>query len=193
MKTKFSKNFHRILIGLGLLTLVILWLNNLTPFDISDSNPVEIELTGFEKYALLISIAGEMIPSVAKQFISFGATGIKLLMQGFSPIIFGLILATGQLAGQMLLYVLGMFVKHVHRGSIGDLASKNHYFHEHHFLIYLAVPFASVLGDAVMIYSGHQRINPLKIMPFLFISNLADNYKWIFTSVAQLEVADVVA
>jgi len=187
-----EKLHYRIVILGALIGAVYLWFNGIELFSLNSSQPIEIELTGFEQFALLLSILGEMIPSVAKQFISFGAIGIKLLMQGFSPIILGVILASAQTVGQMILYVIGMFVKQIHKGSIGDLASKNHFLHQHHFLIYLAVPFASVLGDFVMLTSGHQRINPLKIIPFLFVSNLADNFKWIFTSVAQLEVADIV-
>ena len=195
-KSGFTKNHHRLFLIAGLAVLVLLWLNNTTLFNINENNPIELdfgisEWDDFVVFAIVLSLFGEMIPSVAKQFISFGAVGIKLLIQGFSPLLFGFILALGQTVGQMLLYIVGMFVKQVRKGSIGDLASKNHYLHEHGFLIYLAVPFASLLGDAVMLYSGHERINPLKIIPFLFVANLLDNMKWIYTSVIQLEVSDI--
>ncbi len=194
MKSKITKTHHRVLLLIILVGLVVLSFSGYSILQINDT-AIELDfgiadLSNFAIYAIALSLLGEMIPSVAKQFVSFGAVGIKLLIQGFSPILFGLILAVGQTIGQMLLYVVGMFVKKVHKGSIGDLASKNHYLHQHHFLVYLAVPFSSVLGDFVMLYSGHQRINPIKIIPFLFIANLTDNFKWIFTSMAQLEIGD---
>jgi hypothetical protein len=52
------------------------------------------------------------------------------------------------------------------------------------------VPFTGVLGDAMMLYSGHQRINPIKIIPFLFVANLAENYKWIYTQMFNLQLSD---
>ena len=142
---------------------------------------------------MAVSVFYEMIPSVAKQFYSASIITDKLLIQGFSPIILGFILAVGQLIGQMLLYVVGMLIKHVHKGNFGNMASSNHFFHQHHFLIYLAVPFIGVLGDAGMVYSGHQRINPIKIIPFLFVANLADNLKWIYTQMFNLELSESVS
>jgi len=113
-----------------------------------------------------------------------------LIILGFSPILLGIILGIGQLAGQMILYGVGMFIRHVRKGSIGNLAGHNHFFHQHHFLIYLAVPFAGVMGDAVMLYSGHERINPIKMIPFLLVSNILDNYKWIYTQMFNLQLSD---
>ena len=105
-------------------------------------------------------------------------------------IVFGFLLALGQLAGQMLLYVAGMLIRHVHKGNFGNLASGSHFFHQHSFIIYLAVPFTGVLGDLLMMYSGHQRISPIKIIPFLFASNLAFHYQWIYSQMFNQKISD---
>ena len=39
-----------------------------------------------------------------------------------------------------------------------------------------------------MLTAGHQKINPFRIMPILFIGNLADAYKWIFYDLGQIEL-----
>ncbi len=189
-----DKHVIRLVLLAGLLVLVGIWFTTGSDIIPINDTPTQIELslTDFEKFGIAILVFAEMLPAFLKQFYSAGAIGIKLLLQGFSPFILGVILALGQLVGQMILYVIGMFAKAVKKGSIGDLAGKNHFLHQHHFLVFLAVPFASVLGDAVMLYSGHEKINPLKIIPFLFIANLADNYKWIFTQQINLEVVDAI-
>ena len=189
-----EKHKIRILLLIGLGLAVFLWLSEDFLFQIKVDVPTNIHIPsdGFTQFALAVSIFYEMIPSVAKQFYSASIITDKLLIQGFSPIILGFLLAVGQLIGQMFLYVAGMLIRHVHKGNFGNMASGNHFFHQHHFLIYLAVPFTGILGDTMMVLSGHQRINPIKIIPFLFVSNLADNIKWIFTQMFNLQLSESV-
>jgi membrane protein YqaA with SNARE-associated domain len=187
-----EKHKIRILLLIGLGFAIFLWLSEDFIFQINVETPTNISIPsdGFTQFALAVSIFYEMIPSVAKQFYSASIITDKLLIQGFSPIILGFLLAIGQLIGQMILYVVGMFVRHLHKGGFGSIAPHNHFFHQHHFLLYLIVPFTGVLGDAMMLYSGHQRINPIKIIPFLFVANLAENYKWIYTQMFNLQLSD---
>ena len=190
MKTD-KKFVIRLLLIVGLAGLIISWLaGNQFIFKFNDE-PIQI-FQDFEEFAFIFTVLGEALPSFVKQFVSVGALGTQFLMiSRMNPFIFTAFLALGQLAGQIILYVIGMFVRKVHKGSIGDLASKSHFLHQHHFLIYFAVPFAGVLGDAVLIYSGHQRINLLKILPFLYASNYLDNAKWVFTTIGQLELGNL--
>jgi len=187
-----EKHKIRILLLIGLGFLIFLWLTNINLFQIQVEMPTEISIPddNFTKFALSVSALYEAIPSVLKQFYSVSIITDKLIILGFSPILLGIILGIGQLAGQMILYGVGMFIRHVRKGSIGNLAGHNHFFHQHHFLIYLAVPFAGVMGDAVMLYSGHERINPIKMIPFLLVSNILDNYKWIYTQMFNLQLSD---
>ena len=187
-----EKHKIRILLLIGLGFLIFLWLTNINLFQIQVEMPTEISIPddNFTKFALSVSVLYEAIPSVFKQFYSASIITDKLIILGFSPILLGIILGIGQLAGQMILYGVGMFIRHVRKGSIGNLAGHNHFFHQHHFLIYLAVPFAGVMGDAVMLYSGHERINPIKMIPFLLVSNILDNYKWIYTQMFNLQLSD---
>jgi membrane protein DedA with SNARE-associated domain len=82
-----------------------------------------------------------------------------------------------------------MLVRKVHKGSIGNIAGKNHFLHKYHFLVYLIIPFLGIIGDLAMIYSGHQRINPIKIIPFLIIGDFISSARWIYPAVAQLEIS----
>ena len=151
--------------------------------DIPDDN--------FTKFALAVTVGYDMLPTIAQQF-SISAITVQLLMTGFSPIILAVISATGLLAGQMILYVVGMFIRKVHKGSFGDIAGNHHFLHKYNFLIYFAVPFVGILGDGAMLFSGHQRINPLKIIPFLFLADLASTARWIIPTMAELEIADAI-
>ncbi len=187
-----QKNIERIVIIAGLVLVLFWWLSDTEFLQFVDS-PIEISITGFEAFALAILILFEMIPTVLKQVWSVGAISTQLILTGFSPIILGVLLAVGQLIGQMILYGIGMFAKHLSGESVAKLADKNHFLHKHHFLIYLGVPFIPVLGEGIMLASGHQRINPMKIIPFLFISNLADNYKHIYQTVINLEIGEALA
>jgi len=128
---------------------------------------------------------------LAQQF-TISAITVQLLMTGFSPLIIAVLSAIGLLLGQMILYVVGMFVRKVHKGSFGDIAGHNHFLHKYHFLVYFSIPFVGILGDAGMVYSGHQRINPLKIIPFLFVADLASTCRWLLPTLAELEITEIV-
>jgi membrane protein YqaA with SNARE-associated domain len=156
--------------------------------DLSELN-LEIPDDNFTKFALAVTFAYDMMPTIAQQF-SIGAITVQLLMTGFSPIILGLISATGLLVGQMILYGVGMVIRKIHKGSFGDIAGNHHFLHKYHFLIYFMIPFVGILGDGAMLYSGHQRINPIKIIPFLFIADFASTMRWIIPSLAELEISE---
>lgn len=187
------KHVIRILLGITLIGLIISWIaGNQFIFKFTDSPLQLFDDVDFIEFALILSVLFEALPSVAKQFVSVGALNVRFLQSStMNPLVFTAILSAGQLAGQMGLYGLGMVIKKVKKGSIGDLASKSHFLEKHHFLIYAIVPFAGVLGDAVVLYSGHERINPLKMIPFLYASNFVDNLKHVYMTVGQLELEGI--
>jgi hypothetical protein len=152
---------------------------------------LDIPNDNFTQFALLVTIGYDMLPTVAQQF-SIGAITVQLLMTGFSPILFGIISAFALLVGQMILYLVGMFVRRIHTGNFGNIAPHNHWLHKYHFLVFLTVPFLGLVGDGAMLYSGHQKINPLKMIPFLLIANFASTMRWILPTLAELELTDVV-
>ncbi len=166
-----------------LVTVIIVYFS-----DIVGAVSVLQRLTDFQVFAILVSFFYDMMPTIAQQF-SLGAIHTELLQSGFSPTVFVFLTAIALLIGQAILYVVGIFVRKVHKGSIGNLAGKNHFLHKYHFLIYLIVPFVGIIGDLVMIFSGHQRISPLKMFPFLFIGDLISASRWIYPAVAQLEIS----
>lgn len=186
-----------IVIILGILLAVVLYLNfveGYEPFLIVQENLQELEFpetNDFTTFALVTTFLYDAMPTIAQQF-SISAIGVQLLMTGFSPIIFGIISALGLLLGQMILYTIGMFLKHVHKGSFGNIAGSHHWLHKYHFIVFLMIPFVGIVGDAGMIYSGHQRINPLKIIPFLFIADVASTMRWILPTMAELEISDAI-
>ena len=195
-----SKPKKEIVIGLTILLFVVVFINfnyNYEPFSAMFffDEPTELNLEipddNFTRFALAVTFAYDMLPTIAQQF-SISAITVQLLMTGFSPIILAVISAIGLLAGQMILYLVGMFVKKVHKGSFGNIAGHNHFLHKYHFLIYFSIPFVGILGDFAMIYSGHQRINPIRIIPFLFLADLASTARWIIPTVAELEIADAI-
>ena len=190
-----SKPKQEIVIGLAILFGVILYavfVLDYTPFETSFTyfdEELVIAETDFEKFALTVIFLYDALPTVIQQF-SISAIGVQLLLTGFSPMILAIISALGLLTGQMILYGVGMFIKKVHKGSIGNIAGKHHIFMKYHFLIYLMIPFIGILGDAGMLYSGHQRISPLRMIPFLFIADLASTARWILPTMAELEIGE---
>ena len=162
---------------------------------IQEITNVELDLIipddNFIRFALAVQFGYDMLPTLAQQF-TISAITVQLLMTGFSPLIIAVLSAIGLLAGQMILYVVGMFVRKVHKGSFGDIAGHNHFLHKYHFLVYFSIPFVGILGDAGMLYSGHQRINPLKIIPFLFVADLASTARWLLPTLAELEITEIV-
>ena len=163
----------------------------MTFFDEPTELNLDIPDDNFTRFALAVTVGYDMLPTIAQQF-SISAITVQLLMTGFSPIILAVISATGLLAGQMILYVVGMFIRKVNKGSFGNIAGNHHFLHKYHFLIYFAVPFVGILGDGAMVYSGHQRINPIRIIPFLFLADLASTARWIIPTMAELEIADAI-
>lgn len=145
------------------------------------------QLSDFQVFAILVTIGYDMLPTIAQQF-SISAFSIELLQSGFDPTFFVVITAFALLGGQLILYVVGMFVRKIHKGSIGNLAGRNHFLHKYHFLVFLIVPFVGILGDFVMVYSGHQRINPLKFIPFLLLGNFVSSARWVYPALLQLEI-----
>ena len=190
-----SKPKQEIVIGLAILLGIILYavfVLDYTPFETSFTyfdEELVIAETDFEKFALTVIFLYDAMPTIAQQF-SISAMSVQLLLTGFSPMILALISALGLLTGQMILYVVGMLLKKVHKGSIGNIAGKHHIFMKYHFLIYLMIPFIGILGDAGMLYSGHQRISPLRMIPFLFIADLASTARWILPTMAELEIGE---
>lgn len=145
-------------------------------------------LSDFQVFAILASLGYDMLPTIAQQF-SLGAIHTELLQSGFDPNLFVVLTAFALLGGQLILYFIGIFIRKVHKGSIGNIAGKNHFLHKYHFLVYLIVPFVGIIGDLAMIYSGHQRINLLKIIPFLLIGDFISSARYIYPAVVQLEVS----
>jgi membrane protein YqaA with SNARE-associated domain len=195
-----SKPKKEIIVALAILVFVVVFINfsySYEPFSAMTffDNPMELNLDipddNFTRFALAVTIAYDMLPTIAQQF-SISAITVQLLMTGFSPIILAVLSAIGLLAGQMILYLVGMVIRKVNKGSFGDIAGNNHFLHKYHFLIYFAVPFVGILGDGAMLYSGHQRINPIRIIPFLFLANLASTARWIVPTMAELEIADAI-
>lgn len=184
-----------VVIGLSIILLLVLIVNFLYGYEpfILHTELTELDLEipddNFTRFAVVVIFLYDAMPTIAQQF-SISAIGVQLLLTGFSPIILALLSAVGLLTGQMILYGVGMFIKKIHKGSIGNIAGKHHIFMKYHFLVYMMIPFIGILGDAGMLYSGHQRISPLKIIPFLFIADLASTARWIIPTMAELEIGE---
>jgi len=198
MKSK-PKQEIVIVLAVGIALAIILnVLYDYEPFSfqfIQEITNLELDLIipddNFIRFALAVQFGYDMLPTLAQQF-TISAITVQLLMTGFSPLIIAVLSAIGLLLGQMILYVVGMFVRKVHKGSFGDIAGHNHFLHKYHFLVYFSIPFVGILGDAGMVYSGHQRINPLKIIPFLFVADLASTCRWLLPTLAELEITEIV-
>jgi len=193
MNKKQDKILYILAIGLAVI-LVLTFVFNFDLFTATQNlgmNELNLDYedNDFTRFAVVAIFLYDTLPTIAQQF-SISAISVQLLISGFSPLILAILSAVGLLTGQMILYVVGMFLKKVHKGSIGDIAGKNHWLHKYHFLVFMAIPFIGILGDAGMIYAGHQRANPLKIMPFLFIADLASTARWILPTMAELEIGD---
>jgi membrane protein DedA with SNARE-associated domain len=178
-----------IVIGALSVVLVIVMITAFTDIGTAIASlTITDKLSDFQLFAIIVSLGYDAMPTVAQQF-SLGAIHTELLQSGFDPNLFVVLTAFALLGGQLILYLVGMIVRRVQKGSLGNLAGKNHFLHKYHFLIYLIIPFVGILGDLAMIYSGHQRINPLKFLPFLFIGDLISSARWIYPAVAQLEIS----
>jgi len=141
----------------------------------------------FLTFAVTIEFAWELLPQTV-QILGLGAITTRLLQTGINPFILGLITATGRLIGQLLLYLVGRFIAKFLFKNTRKEASAMHFMHKYHFIVFLFPAFLGALGDIIMLTAGHQKINPFRIMPILFIGNLADAYKWIFYDLGQIEL-----
>lgn len=160
---------------------------NLPEFEFED-------MTDFQRFAIVVTVLYDMLPTLAQQF-SIGAITIQLIQSGFSPLLLGVVSVFALLGGQMILYGLGLIFKKFHHGinksGFGNIAGHNHLLHKYHFLIYLIVPFVGILGDIVMVGSGHQRIRLIKIVPFLLIGNAISVTRWLAPAMFQLELGSM--
>ncbi len=173
---------------IGVLSIVLVAVVAIAYFDIYRFFSFVGLLSDFQIFAILVSFGFDMLPTIVQQF-SLGAIHTELLQSGFDPTLFVVLTAFALLIGQLILYVVGMFIRKVSKGSIGNIAGKNHFLHKYHFLVYLIIPFVGIIGDLAMIYSGHQRINLIKIVPFLIIGDFISASRWIYPAVAQLEIS----
>ncbi len=143
----------------------------------------------FLQFALAVEIGWELLPQTA-QILGLGAITTRLLSTGINPFILGLLTATARLGGQFIMYLVGrLLAKYVLKNKKSE-ASAMHFMHKYRFLVFLFPAWLGALGDIIMIIAGQQKINFIKIVPFLFIGNLLDAYKWIFWDLGQIEVAD---
>jgi len=194
-KTKQEIDIILIVLFAGLAVLFVLYFGfNFEPFlFFQPDNLTELDISipddNFTRFALVVTFLYDAMPTIAQQF-SISAIGVQLLMTGFSPVLFALISALGILVGQMVLYVVGMFLKRIHKGSFGDIAGKHHFLHKYHFLVFLMIPFVGIVGDGAMLLSGHQRINPIKMIPFLFIADVASTLRWIIPTLGELQISE---
>ena len=144
-----------------------------------------IEMDGFIGFALFVNFIYGIIPNTF-QLLSISGITVRLLQTGFSPVILGFVIAVGSLLGQLLLYGIGLFFyKYVRKKN--KSADANHFLHKYHYLVFLIPSWTGSLGDLIMLIAGHERINLLKSLPFLFASNLAFAYVNVFWINAQLQ------
>lgn len=183
-----------ILIGLTAGIIIVIAINLTQPeafFSIAqffDFGELGFEINDdFEVFALTINFLYEIIPQSA-QLISVGAIGTVLLQRGFNPFVFGLVIGAGKLTGQMTLYTIARVIRH--KGKWGDNSTVNHWLHKYHFLVFFFPAWTGTLGDIIMLYAGHQKISPIRIIPILFTSNVLEAYRWIFPQMGQLEIID---
>jgi len=139
----------------------------------------------FVSFAVLIEFAWEILPQ-SVQLLGLGAITTRLLQTGINPVILGLITATGRLIGQMILYLAGRLLAKFLFKNTRKEASAMHFMHKYHFIVFLFPAWLGALGDIILLTAGHQKVNPFRIMPVLFIGNLADAYKWIFYDLGQI-------
>jgi len=185
-----------IIVGLALAFTVVVYVSFVTEMDLFKFMIGEfeeffgmIEDDRFIQFALLVEFGWELLPQTV-QILGLGAITIRLLQTGINPFILGLLTATGRLLGQIILYFVGrLLVRYVFKKKTKE-ASAMHFMHKYHYLVFLFPAWLGAFGDLIMLTAGHQHINLLKIIPVLFIGNLADAYKWIFWDLGQIQVAD---
>jgi len=148
-----------------------------------------IEDDEFIQFAIAVEIGWELLPQTA-QILGLGAITVRLLQSGINPFILGLVTATARLGGQLIMYAVGrLLAKFIIKNKRKE-ASAMHFMHKYRFLVFLFPAWLGALGDIIMIVAGQQKISFFKIIPFLFIGNLLDAYKWIFWDLGQIGLAD---
>lgn len=190
MNKKQEKRDIKVIAVLGIAIIAILYLTLIADtsitlwFNVTEEFALDSE---YEQFAILLTFGYDALPTILQQ-VSIGAISVMLLEDGFSPIALAVVSIGGLMTGHAILYGIGMSLKKMHKGSIGNIAGNNHWLHKYHFLVYFALPFLGVLGDAGFLYSGHQRINPLKIIPFVLVADIIITVKWIVPVLAQLQI-----
>lgn len=185
-----------IVAGLAITFAIVVYVSFVTEMDLFEIMVGEfeeffgmIEDDDFLQFAITVEILWELIPQTA-QVLGLGAITIGLLRTGINPFILGLITATARLGGQLIMYVVGrLLAKFIFKNKAKE-ASAMHFMHKYRFLVFLFPAWLGALGDIIMIIAGQQKISFIKIVPFLFIGNLLDAYKWIFWDLGQIGVAD---
>ena len=145
----------------------------------------------FVRNAVLIKFLWELLPRTV-QVVSISAINLRLLQTGISPIILGIITATGRLIGQIFLYFIGRYIAHYVLKDKRRTASASHFLHKYHYIVFFIPAFVGIFGDFIMLTAGHQKVNLLKILPILFAGDLADAYRWIYWDLAQLEIVKTI-
>mgnify|MGYP001557854272 CR=1 FL=1 len=188
------KKKNEILVILGLIgsLVLVIFLNFMgvtfhpdviSEFDYSFQQGMESE---FVRYAVIVNFLYSVIPNTL-QLLSISGITVRLLQLGFSPFVLGFVIAVGNLASQLMLYFVGFaFYKFVRKKKKGS-PEATHFLHKYHYLVFLIPSWTGSLGDLIMLVSGHERVNLLKAIPFLFASNLTFAYVNVFWINAQLE------
>lgn len=184
-----------IIVGLAVAFVIVVYVSVITEMDLFKFMVGEfedffgmVEDNEFVQFALAVEFFYELLPQTA-QILGLGAITTRLLMTGINPFILGLLTATGRLGGQIILYFAGKLIARVVFKKKAKEASASHFMHKYRYLVFLFPAWLGAFGDLIMLTAGHQHINLLKIIPFLFAGNLADAYKWIFWDLGQIEVA----
>jgi membrane protein YqaA with SNARE-associated domain len=189
MEKKMKVRKELVVISLVLLLSVAI-IFNLIGFDfhpntLGDFNFID-SMDDFTGFALIVNFIYGIIPNTL-QLLSISGITVRLLQTGFSPFVLGFIIAVGSLIGQLLLYGVGLFFyKYVRKKKKGN-ADATHFLHKYHYLVFLIPSWTGSLGDLIMLIAGHERVNLLKSLPFLFASNLAFAYVNVFWINAQLQ------
>jgi len=185
-----------IIVGLALAFTIVVYADFVTEGDLFKIMIGEfeeffgmIEDDEFIQFALAVEFFYEWLPQTL-QILGLGAITTRLLMTGINPFILGLLTASGRLIGQIILYFVGKFLARVVFKKKAKEAPASHFMHKYRYIVFLFPAWLGAFGDLIMLTAGHQHINLLKIIPFLFAGNLADAYKWIFWDLGQIEVAD---
>src|SRR3990172_1900646 len=133
----------------------------------------------YVKIGFLSIFLYELVPSVFRLLSTTGFY-IGLLNEGINPMVLIILTSVGRIVGFYLLYILGRFLYRIFKKKTKEMADANHILHKYKIIIFFLLPFFGVVGDAVMIVAGHQRIGFLKVVPLLFLSNVLRTAIWLY-------------